>query len=318
MQNLDTPSLLLTFREPHFHRHFKTEQVLALLQKTAPFSNLTLFRLRPPRIFRNTYNLCVERRLGMTPVPDFNIMVCGMATFAATVGYICSKRLVRRNSTFGSDSTVDHSSTFTPTTTTTTTTNTIFANKDTTPDSDPMLVEQPVSLSPVAGESASIVSSKKCPEILMMDSDSAIEKSSSSSYPSENDMACSPVNDVSLTHSAFHHHHHLVENKAEQSQSSVQPTQPTTTTTTLQEPIMSPNPQLQPVVVLPPVPVPSSGVPDRRRSLKRKQMHDHDENNNDLEYPYNLTAIYPNKRRTPPRDEEDSVTKANEKEKVNV
>ncbi|KAK0215065.1 hypothetical protein IW262DRAFT_1465856 [Armillaria fumosa] len=39
----------------------------------------------------------------------------------------------------------------------------------------------------------------------------------------------------------------------------------------------------------------------RRNSLKRKQMHDHDENNNDLDYPHNLLSIYPNKRnRTPP------------------
>ncbi|PBK60641.1 hypothetical protein ARMSODRAFT_723191 [Armillaria solidipes] len=38
-----------------------------------------------------------------------------------------------------------------------------------------------------------------------------------------------------------------------------------------------------------------------RQTLKRKQMHDHDENNNDLDYPHNLLSIYPNKRnRTPP------------------
>lgn len=44
----------------------------------------------------------------------------------------------------------------------------------------------------------------------------------------------------------------------------------------------------------------------RRISLKRKQMHDHDENNNDLEYPHNLSSIYPNKRnRTPPISDED-------------
>ncbi|KAK0452713.1 uncharacterized protein EV420DRAFT_679902 [Desarmillaria tabescens] len=44
----------------------------------------------------------------------------------------------------------------------------------------------------------------------------------------------------------------------------------------------------------------------RRTSLKRKQMHDHDENNNDLEYPHNLSAIYPNKRnRTPPISDAD-------------
>ncbi|KAK0202339.1 hypothetical protein DFS33DRAFT_886513 [Desarmillaria ectypa] len=44
----------------------------------------------------------------------------------------------------------------------------------------------------------------------------------------------------------------------------------------------------------------------RRISLKRKQMHDHDENNNDLEYPHNLLSIYPNKRnRTPPISDAD-------------
>ncbi|KAK0188382.1 hypothetical protein F5146DRAFT_1139899 [Armillaria mellea] len=45
----------------------------------------------------------------------------------------------------------------------------------------------------------------------------------------------------------------------------------------------------------------------RQNSLKRKQMHDHDENNNDLDYPHNLLSIYPNKRnRTPPiSDRED-------------
>lgn len=44
----------------------------------------------------------------------------------------------------------------------------------------------------------------------------------------------------------------------------------------------------------------------RRNSLKRKQMHDHDENNNDVDYPHNLLSIYPNKRnRTPPISDED-------------
>ncbi|KAK0215829.1 hypothetical protein EDD85DRAFT_962616 [Armillaria nabsnona] len=43
----------------------------------------------------------------------------------------------------------------------------------------------------------------------------------------------------------------------------------------------------------------------RQNSLKRKQMHDHDENNNDLDYPHNLLSIYPNKRnKTPPISDE--------------
>ncbi|PBL00020.1 hypothetical protein ARMGADRAFT_527398 [Armillaria gallica] len=45
----------------------------------------------------------------------------------------------------------------------------------------------------------------------------------------------------------------------------------------------------------------SSNDTAQQNSLKRKQMHDHDENNNDLDYPHNLLSIYPNKRnRTPP------------------
>ncbi|KAE9405393.1 hypothetical protein BT96DRAFT_1015617 [Gymnopus androsaceus JB14] len=40
---------------------------------------------------------------------------------------------------------------------------------------------------------------------------------------------------------------------------------------------------------------------ERGPSLKRKRMDDHDENNNPLEYPYNLAELYPNKRcKTPP------------------
>ncbi|KAJ4473329.1 hypothetical protein C8J55DRAFT_519248 [Lentinula edodes] len=52
---------------------------------------------------------------------------------------------------------------------------------------------------------------------------------------------------------------------------------------------------LEPIISIPNPPV------ARGPSLKRKQMHDHDENNVPLEYPYNLTALYPNKRcKTPP------------------
>ncbi|KAK7022895.1 hypothetical protein VNI00_016882 [Paramarasmius palmivorus] len=55
---------------------------------------------------------------------------------------------------------------------------------------------------------------------------------------------------------------------------------------------------LAPIAVLP-----TSMTPTRCSSLKRKRMHDHDENNVPLEYPHNLAAIYPNKRsKTPPRD----------------
>ncbi|KAF5354560.1 hypothetical protein D9758_011192 [Tetrapyrgos nigripes] len=81
-----------------------------------------------------------------------------------------------------------------------------------------------------------------------------------------------------------------------------------------QEPLCA---ELQPIVILPSSKAPMTekiftgpgscpntpGSDSRRRSLKRKQMHDHDENNNALDYPYNLSAIYPNKRRTPPREE---------------
>ncbi|KAJ3974285.1 hypothetical protein EV361DRAFT_947169 [Lentinula raphanica] len=51
---------------------------------------------------------------------------------------------------------------------------------------------------------------------------------------------------------------------------------------------------------------PSLPAVGRGLSLKRKQMHDHDENNIPLEYPHNLAALYPNKRcKTPPSMEED-------------
>ncbi|KAJ3717835.1 hypothetical protein C8R42DRAFT_724044 [Lentinula raphanica] len=51
---------------------------------------------------------------------------------------------------------------------------------------------------------------------------------------------------------------------------------------------------------------PSLPAVGRGLSLKRKQMHDHDENNIPLEYPHNLAALYPNKRcKTPPSMEGD-------------
>ncbi|KAF9017631.1 hypothetical protein BDZ89DRAFT_1074658 [Hymenopellis radicata] len=50
-------------------------------------------------------------------------------------------------------------------------------------------------------------------------------------------------------------------------------------------------------------------------SLKRKRMHAHDENNNSLEYPHNLAAIYPNKRtRTPSASPEPEVEPTKEQE----
>ncbi|KAJ3988649.1 hypothetical protein F5890DRAFT_1490308 [Lentinula detonsa] len=62
------------------------------------------------------------------------------------------------------------------------------------------------------------------------------------------------------------------------------------------------------------VPAEQITTPDQRLlavargpSLKRKQMHDHDENNVPLEYPHNLAALYPNKRcKTPPESAEKS------------
>ncbi|EEB89688.1 hypothetical protein MPER_12187 [Moniliophthora perniciosa FA553] len=58
---------------------------------------------------------------------------------------------------------------------------------------------------------------------------------------------------------------------------------------------------LDPVPILPTL----ANMVSRRSSLKRKRMHDHDENNIPLEYPYNLAAIYPNKRsKTPPKDDD--------------
>ncbi|KIK56996.1 hypothetical protein GYMLUDRAFT_247270 [Collybiopsis luxurians FD-317 M1] len=53
-------------------------------------------------------------------------------------------------------------------------------------------------------------------------------------------------------------------------------------------------------------PVVGTSTVARGSSLKRKRMHDHDENNVPLEYPYNLAALYPNKRcKTPPQENEE-------------
>ncbi|KAJ4474938.1 hypothetical protein J3R30DRAFT_3776549 [Lentinula aciculospora] len=60
----------------------------------------------------------------------------------------------------------------------------------------------------------------------------------------------------------------------------------------------------EPMFTIPDPPLPAVV---RGPSLKRKQMHDHDENNVPLEYPYNLAALYPNKRsKTPPSTSENA------------
>ncbi|KAK7440403.1 hypothetical protein VKT23_017041 [Stygiomarasmius scandens] len=200
----------------------------------------------------------------MLPVPDFNFMVCGMATFAATVGYVCSKRLVRRNSTFGSGSTNDS-----------------FTASSTSEDV-PMLVDQAVP--PVLSDSEKISTMKlsEAPRDLKIE---------------EEEMPSASVNEAACP----------VEIKQELVSVQI-PTQPI-----VPEPMLN----LPPVVVLPFAPPVSGSAPDRRQSLKRKKMHDHDENNNDLEYPYNLTAIYPNKRRTPPREERSSRDEQASQEQMN-
>ncbi|KAI3600696.1 hypothetical protein WG66_014193 [Moniliophthora roreri] len=136
----------------------------------------------------------------MFPVSDFNFVVCGMATFAATVGYVCGKRLRGP----GADD-ADMS------------TNALYRM------ADGAILERAV-----RGEIAS----------------DATESELATGEPKFN---------------------------------------------------------LNPVPILPT----SANVVSRRPSLKRKRMHDHDENNIPLEYPYNLAAIYPNKRsKTPPKDDD--------------
>ncbi|KAK1231379.1 hypothetical protein PQX77_005505 [Marasmius sp. AFHP31] len=127
----------------------------------------------------------------MFPVSEFNFVVCGMATFAATVGYVCTKK-IRGN-----------------------------------PDG------------PLAGPSQASIESSIHPAL------ERLEKTSQSIAP------------------------------------------------------------MEPIQILP-----SLTTSEKRRSLKRKSLHDEDEYNN-LEYPYNLGALYPNKRsKTPPKEDEAEATVA--------
>ncbi|KAJ8079368.1 hypothetical protein PM082_021873 [Marasmius tenuissimus] len=125
----------------------------------------------------------------MFPVSEFNFVVCGMATFAATVGYVCTKK--------------------------------IRGNPDT----------------PLAGPSQASIEPSVPPAL------EHLEKIPQSIAP------------------------------------------------------------MEPVQI-----IPSLTTSERRRSLKRKSLHDEDEYNN-LGYPYNLGALYPNKRsKTPPKEDEAEAT----------
>ncbi|KAJ3900477.1 hypothetical protein F5879DRAFT_413954 [Lentinula edodes] len=146
----------------------------------------------------------------MFPVSDFSFVYCGMATVAATMGYVYAKR--RR--------------------------------------------VEPYSHSLALGDTAS----PNDDTVFVMESPAAYSKSD---------------NEIHLSNS-----------------SEEIDTQSITVDTTTTVPAAW---SLEPIISIPNPPV------VRGPSLKRKQMHDHDENNIPLEYPYNLAALYPNKRcKTPP------------------
>ncbi|KAF5386376.1 hypothetical protein D9757_006644 [Collybiopsis confluens] len=189
----------------------------------------------------------------MLPVSDFNFVYCGMATVAATVGYVYAKR--RR---------VDSRVPFRPE----------FAQ-------NLSRVEPPISEPETKTEG----------EPAQTDLDVPMEESKSPGLP----LLESP-------------------NQAEQAQSVISGTTLNSAgATTLPRPSDSEIARIDSLE--------TSVMVAREPSLKRKRMHDHDENNMPLEYPYNLGALYPNKRcKTPPLGdgkEKDESTKGEKEPEEN-